>query len=125
MSELFCQTDLDPPPPDENSCIRASVCFIIDACQPLIYRKECYIVIYLPFRHMQFQLIVLKCMQKCPFYHHETCNETKYFFQQKHEITPSPCIRLLWLHLQYIKNTLDRRQSKTLMLSTNVVKYCK
>ena len=39
---------------------------------------------------MQFQLILLKCMQKCPFYHHETCNETKYFFQQKHEITPSP-----------------------------------
>ena len=72
---------------------------------------------------MQFQLILLKCMQKCPFYHHETCNETKYFFQQKHEITPSPCIRLFWLRLQYIKNTLDS-QSKTLMLSTNVVKYC-
>ena len=73
--------------------------------------------------HMQFQLSLLKCMQKCPFYHHETCNKTKYFFQQKHEITPSPCIRLFWLRLQYIKNTLDRRQSKTLMLSTNVVKY--
>ena len=38
---------------------------------------------------MQFQLILLKCMQKFPFYHHETCNETKQFFQQKHEITPS------------------------------------
>ena len=31
---------------------------------------------------MQFQLILLKCMQKCPFYHHETCNETKYFFNR-------------------------------------------
>ena len=73
LSELFCQTDLDPPPLMK---IPGSA-HLYHVCQPLIYRKECYIVIYLPFRHMQFQLILLKCMQKCPFYHHETCNETK------------------------------------------------
>ena len=74
LSGLFCQTDLDPPP--SLMKIPGSA-HLYHACQPFIYRKECYIVIYLSFRHMQFLLILLKCMQKCPFYYHETCNETK------------------------------------------------
>ena len=74
LSELFCQTYLDSPPPLMKI---PGYAHLYHACQPLIYRKECYIIIYLPFRHMQFQLILLKCMQKCPFYHHETCKETK------------------------------------------------
>ena len=37
-------------------------------------------------------------------------------------MTHSPCFRLFWLRLQFIKITSDRRQSKTfnLILSTNV-----
>ena len=36
------------------------------AWQTLIYRKECHIVIviYIPFKHKQFQKILFNCMQK-------------------------------------------------------------
>ena len=51
-----------------REAVRAATHYHTRAWQTLIYGKECYIVIviYLPFKHKQFQIILFNCMQKCP-----------------------------------------------------------
>ena len=51
-----------------HKAVRAATHYHTRALQKLIYGKECYIVIviYLPFKHKQFQIILFHCMQKHP-----------------------------------------------------------
>ena len=48
--------------------VRAATNYHTRAQQTVTYGKECYIVnvIYLPFKHKQFQIILFNCMQKRP-----------------------------------------------------------
>ena len=77
-----------------RKAMRAATYYHTRAWQTLIYGKECYIVIviYLPFKHKQSQIILFNCMQKKSTVNHEAYNEL----------------------------TEDRRQSKTSIISTNV-----
>ena len=103
-----------------HEAVRAATHYHTRAWQTLIYGKECYIVIviYLPSKHKQFQIILFNCMQKCPPSHNEAYNEfTPDWWQSKTSIL-STNVDQKYLETDFSiaisRPTGDHWQSKTL-----------